>query len=396
MSAPAFPAPRNAGRILVALVIAIALAAGGAWYWRERSATPAAKKGPGAIPVVAAEVLARDVPVRLSANGTVSAVQAVDVRAQISATIRAVHVAEGQFVKRGDPLFTLDTRTEEANLGKAEAQLARSRADLANAERNLKRQRELFARNFISQTALDGVQNQVDSLRAQVAADQAVIEAGRVARGYGAIVAPIAGRIGVVAVYPGSLVQPSGTPLVTITQIDPINVSFSLPERELPILQRAMAAGALPVMAQADGGKEATRTGQLTFIDNSVDSSSGTIRLKARFDNPERFFWPGMFVTVSLTPRILPGVSTVPVQAVQTGPERKFLYVIGADSKVSVAPVRVVLVQDGRAVIEGPPAGICVVVEGAQNLRPGDTITEATPDASPGQPGPGQGKQKKP
>lgn len=380
---------------IVAVLLLLALLAAGIGYWRAQSSAPATKKEPGAIPVVGAAVIASDVPVRLSANGTVSALQSVDVRAQISATIRAVHVAEGQFVKRGDRLFSLDTRTEEANLGKAEAQLAKSRADLANAERNLQRQRELFAQKFISQTALDAVQNQVDSLSAQVVADQAVIEASRVARGYGAIVAPIAGRIGVVAVYPGSLVQPSGAALVTITQIDPINVSFTLPERELPILQQAMAAGALPVAAQVDGGKDAARSGQLTFIDNSVDSSSGTIRLKARFDNTDRFFWPGMFVTVSLTPHTLPGVLTVPVQAVQTGPERKFLYVIGEDGKVSVAPVRVILVQDGRAVIEGPPAGTRVVVEGAQNLRPGSNVTEAAPDASAGQPGAGKDKQKK-
>ena len=393
MQATSSPASRKNAALGVGLLIIALLAAGG-WYWREQTAAPAAKKGPGAVPVVGAEVRVSDVPVRLSANGTVSALQSVDVRAQISATIRAVHVREGQFVRAGERLFSLDTRTEEANLGKAEAQLRKSRADLANAERNLKRQQELFAQKFISQTALDNSQNQVDSLRAQAGADQAAVEANRIVRGHGEMVAPIAGRIGAVAVYPGSLVQPSGTPLVTITQIDPINVSFTLPERDLPMLQQAMAASALPVTAQVDGGKDATRSGQLTFIDNSVDSSSGTIRLKARFDNADRFFWPGMFVTVSLSPRTHTGVLTVPVQAVQTGPERKFLYVIDAENKVSSAPVRVLLVQDGKAVIEGPSAGTRVVVEGAQNLRPGSTITEISPEQQKGQPGAGKGKQK--
>jgi RND family efflux transporter MFP subunit len=379
------------GRIhagLVLLIVVIALAAGG-WYWREQAAAPQTKKGPGVVPVVSAEVATADVPVRLSANGTVSALQSVDVRAQISATIRTVHVKEGQFVKRSDRLFALDTRTEEANLGKAEAQVAKSRADLANAERNLKRQRELFAQKFISQTALDAVQNQVDSLRAQVAADLAVVAAGRVARGFGEILAPIAGRIGAVGVYPGSLVQPSGTPLVSITQIDPINVSFTLPERELPTLQQSLGKGAVEVSAKLDETSQAVRTGRLVFIDNAVDSSSGTIRLKAQFNNADSRLWPGMFVTVSLSPRTLANVLTVPVQAVQTGPERKFLYVIGEENKVSIAPVRVVLVQDGRAIIEGPAAGTRVVVEGAQNLRPGSTIAETQPDA-------GKGKQKKP
>lgn len=386
------------GRIRVgfALVIAVTIAAG-LWYWREQSAPPPGKKGPGLVPVVSTQVTTADVPVRLSANGTVSAVQSVDVRAQISATISTVHVKEGQFVRRGDRLFTLDTRTEAANLGKAEAQVAKSRADFANAERNLKRQRELFAQKFISQTALDASQNQFDSLRAQVAADLAVVESTRVARGYGEIVAPIAGRIGAVAVYPGSLVQPSGPALVSITQIDPINVSFTVPERELPALQQALAGGEVTVTAQLDESGKATRHGRLIFIDNSVDTSSGTVRLKATFKNEDSRLWPGMFVAVSLSPRTLAGALTVPAQAVQTGPERKFLYAIDADGKVSVLPVRVLLIQEGRAVIEGADAGTQVVLEGAQNLRPGGSVTEAPPDAPGGGKGQGkgQGKQKK-
>ena len=396
MHAPVSFRARNNGRIriIVALAVVIAVAAG-LWYWREQSAAPPGKKGPGPVPVVSTQVTIADVPVRLSANGTVSAVQSVDVRAQISATIQAVHVKEGQFVRRGDRLFTLDTRTETANLGKAEAQVAKSRADLANAERNLKRQRELFAQKFISQTALDTSQNQVDSLRAQLAADLAAAESTRVARGYGEIVAPIAGRIGAVGVYPGSLVQPSGSALVSITQIDPINVSFTVPERELPALQQALAGGEVAVTAQLDEGGKATRQGRLVFIDNSIDTSSGTVRLKAAFKNEDNRLWPGMFVGVSLSPRTLAGVLTVPAQAVQTGPERKFLYAIGEEGKVSPVPVRVQLIQDGRAVIEGAEAGTKVVLEGAQNLRPGGSVTEAPPEGSGKGQGKGPGKQKK-
>jgi RND family efflux transporter MFP subunit len=393
MQASSATSKRKPVGVIVVLFLLAALAAGG-WYWREQGSAPPAKKGPGLIPIVSGEVVAGDIPVRLTANGTVSALQSVEVRAQISATIRAVHVREGQFVRRGDRLFSLDIRTEEANLGKAEAQVAKSRADLANAERNLKRQRELFAQKFISQTALDAVQNQVDSLRAQVAADLAVVESGRIARSHGEIIAPIAGRIGAITVYPGSLVQPSGTPLVTITQIDPINVSFTLPERELPLLQQSMSKGAVVVSAKPDETSQAVRTGRLIFIDNAVDSSSGTIRLKAQFDNTDNRLWPGMFVTVSLSPRTLSSVLTVPVQAVQTGPERKFLYVIGAESKVTVAPVKVLLVQDGHAVIEGPAAGTRVVLEGAQNLRPGSTVTEPNPDEPKPVSGDGKRKQK--
>lgn len=367
---------RQRGRTVVVVVLLLALAAAAFWFWRGRGDAPK-PKGPGVVPVVSAVVAAGDIPVRLTANGTVTALQSVELRAQISATIKAVHVREGQFVRRGERLFSLDVRSEEANLGKADAQLAKSRADLANAERNLRRQRELFGQKFISQTALDAAQNQVDSLRAQVAADQAAVDAGRVARGFGEIAAPIAGRTGAISVHPGSLVQPSGTPLLSIAQIDPINVSFTLPERELPALQAALAGGGLEVVAQQAEAGQPALSGWLAFIDNAVDTASGTIRLKASFANADGRLWPGMFVNVALSPRTLKGALSVPVQAVQTGPEKKFVYVIGEGGKVSALPVRVQLVQDGRAVIEGAAAGTRVVVEGAQNLRPGAVVSEA-------------------
>jgi RND family efflux transporter MFP subunit len=386
--APARQNGKLALRGLMLLAIS-AIVAAGLWAWLGRGEAPK-PKGPGIVPVTSALVTVADVPVRLSANGTVTPLQSVDVRAQISATIKAVHVKEGQYVRQGDRLFSLDVRTEDANLGKAEAQLIKSRADLANAERNLQRQRELFSQKFISQTALDTVQNQVDSLGAQVAADRASVASSRVARGFGEIIAPIAGRIGTVAVYPGSLVQPSGAALVSITQIDPINVSFTLPERELPALQKSLGSGALAVTAQLDG--EAYE-GRLIFVDNSVDSGSGTIRLKAVFANPGGKLWPGMFVTVALSPRTLTEALSVPAQAVQTGPEKKFLYVIGDEGKVGAVPVRVLLIQNGQAMIEGEgvKAGTQVVVEGAQNLRPGSKVTEARsesaqPARKPGKP----------
>jgi RND family efflux transporter MFP subunit len=366
---------RGRGKLIVIALALLAIAVA-FWFWRGRVEAPKAK-GPGVAPVVSAVVTVGDVPVRLSANGTVTPLQSVDLRAQISAVIRAVHIKEGQFVKRGERLFSLDARTEDANLGKTEALAGKSRADLDTAERNLRRQRELFNQKFISQTALDAAQNQVDSLRAQLASDQATVASSRVARGFGEIVAPIAGRLGGVAVYPGSLVQPSGAALVSITQIDPINVSFTLPERELPALQQALAGGGLAVNARIDDTAREALAGRLVFIDNAVDSASGTIRLKASFANADGQLWPGMFVTVSLSPRTLAGALSIPVQAVQTGPERKFVYVIGDDNKVSALPIKVLLVQEGRAVVEGVATGTRVVAEGAQNLRPGSVVSEA-------------------
>lgn len=361
--------------IALAAILLIALAAG-MWIWRAQNTATSAREA-GAVQVVSAPVMQADVAARLSANGTVTAVQTVEVRPQISATIKTVHIREGQSVRKDDRLFTLDARTEDANLGMAEAQIARDRADLANAERNLERQRELFRQEYVSRAELDAAQNQVDMLRSQVAIDQASVEASRVARSFGEITAPIAGRTGAIAVYPGSLVQPTGAALLNITQIDPINVSFTLPERELADLQQAFAKGEVPVGAKLDLPGQPTLVGHLVFIDNAVDTASGTIRLKAEFANPDNRLWPGMFVTATLAPRTLGGAATVPVQAVQTGPENKFLYVIGEDHKVSSLPVNVRLIQDGIAVIEGVAPGVRVVVEGAQNLRPGDTVAES-------------------
>jgi multidrug efflux system membrane fusion protein len=370
---------RQRGRSVAIVVVLLLLAAAAAfWFWRSPAEAPKAKEA-RPVPVVSALVTVGDIPVRLSANGLVSALQSVEVRPQISATIKAVHVKEGQFVRQGQRLFSLDVRTEDANIGKSEAQGAKTRVDLANAERNLQRQRDLFNQKFISQTALDTVQSQVEGLRAQAAADQATVETSRVARGFGEIVAPISGRLGAIAVYPGSLVQPSGAALVSIAQIDPINVGFSVPESALSAVQKRFASGDAAVFLQVDGdgANSPAKKGRLSFIDNSVDSASGTIRLKATFANADGRLWPGMFVTVALSPQTLVDALSVPVQAVQTGPEKKFVYLIGAEGKVSALPIRVRLVQDGRAVIEGVAAGAKVVVEGAQNLRPGSVVTEA-------------------
>ncbi|MDO8812866.1 MAG: efflux RND transporter periplasmic adaptor subunit [Gallionella sp.] len=361
--------------LLVALVI---------WFWRAGSSA-AKPKGTGAVQVVSAVVAQTDVSVRLTANGTVSALQTVEVRPQISATIKAVHIKEGQFVRKGDRLFSLDARTEDANLSKNAAQVAKDRVDLMNAERNFERQRELFRQEYISRAEFEAAQNQMDGLRGQLEVDSASLDASRVARSFGEITAPIAGRTGAIAVYPGSLVQPGGTALgvalVSITQIDPINVSFTLPERELVDLQQAFAKGEVPVGAKLDLPGQPALKGRLVFIDNAVDTASGTIRIKAEFPNPGHSLWPGMFVTVALTSRTLTGVVTVPVQAVQTGPENKFLYVIGEDRKVASLPVNVRLVQDGIAVIEGVAPGARVVVEGAQNLRPGSLVAEPSNSA---------------
>jgi RND family efflux transporter MFP subunit len=171
-------------------------------------------------------------------------------------------------------------------------------------------------------------------------------------------------------------VQPgaTATPLVTVTQIDPIAVSFTLPEKELPGLQKALASGTVPVTVSADRD---VFTGKVTFVDNAVDTTTGTIRVKAEFANPQARLWPGMYVTAELSPRVISGATVVPAQAVQTGPDNRFVYVVGDDRKVVQRPVTLAYVEGGLAVVDGLAPNMRVVVEGAQNLRPGSTVAEA-------------------
>lgn len=371
--------------IIIAVVV---VAAGIAWWWTsgktDAAAAAAAKAGNAPISVTIATAEQKDLPVTVIANGSVVALQAVDVRAQISSIVNAIHIAEGQYVNKGDLLFTLDSRTEEANLKKAEAQVIKSRSDFASAERNMARQQELFNQKFISQAALDTALTQVDLLKGQVAVDQAAADAQRVARTFAEIRSPLSGRTGAIAVRVGTLVQPTGVALVTVSQIDPIGVSFALPERELPHVQRAMAKGELPVMADLPTPQKQTIKGKLNFIESTVDTASGTIAMKAAFANADKALWPGAFVNVSLTPRVIANALVVPVQAVQSGPDRKFVYVVGADNKAAMKPVEVQLMQAGVAAITGIEPNSRVVVEGAQNVRNGSIVAE-----SAGKPGKG-------
>ena len=382
------------------IVVAAALAA---WWWFGLSRSQEAKGASRAnVPIVVVTTLAqeRDVPVRLKANGTVTALQSVDLRAQVTSTVREVHFREGQNVAKGDLLFSLDARAEEANISKAQAQIEKDRADLATAKRNLERQVELFHQKFISQAALDTVQNQVDTLTGQLAVDTAVLESTRVLRAYMEIRAPFAGRTGTIGVRAGSLVQPGagttpGAVLVTVTQIDPISVAFTLPEKELAGLQAAMRAGDVAVTASPNDGAGAFR-GKLTFVDNAVDMTTGTIRVKADFPNPDLRLWPGMYVNVELAPRTLAGATVLPTQAVQTGPNNKFVYTVGEDKKVASTPVTLSYVEESFAVVQGVAPGTRVVVEGAQNVRSGSTVAEAQREGEgeKGEPRKGEGKKK--
>jgi RND family efflux transporter MFP subunit len=380
--------------------VAVIGAALAAWWWFVSARNQEAKGAtrPASVLVVTTRVQSRDVPVRIKANGTVTALQSVDLRAQVTSTIRQVHIREGQNVAKGDLLFSLDSRADDAAIRKAEAQVEKDKADLANAQRNLVRNQDLFKQKFISQAALDTAQNSVDTLSAQLRVDSAALESARVSRAYNEIHAPFAGRTGTIGVREGSLVQPGsgaspGAVLVTVTQIDPISVSFTLPEKELPALQAALRAGALPVTVRTQDGAEKL-TGKVTFVDNAVDTATGTIKVKAEFANSGARLWPGQYVNVVLAARTLANATVIPAQAVQTGPDSRFVYVVGDDNKVAATPVTLAYVEEGFAVVDGVAPGARVVVEGAQNLRPGTAVSEAQREGPKGEQRKGEGGKK--
>ncbi|MEO8299242.1 MAG: efflux RND transporter periplasmic adaptor subunit [Burkholderiales bacterium] len=374
--------------VTIAVVVVAALAA--TTWWRQRSAAEAAKtpRANAAQTVTTVTVQQRDVPVTIEAAGTVVSLNTVEIRPQVSSTVREVAIREGQFVKRGDLLFRFDDRADRANLDKARAQLLRDRATLNDLQRQLQRAQELRAENFIAQSALDTVQAQLDAQQAAIASDQAAIQSAEVALSYGNIQSPLSGRAGAIAVYPGSLVQPSSTALVTISQIDPVGVTFTVPEAQLATVLGAArpgsAANAVPLSVSPPGGDRGPRTmsadtlkGTLSFVDNAVDTTTGTIRLKGTVPNPAQRLWPGQYVTVRMMLRTLPGVLVVPQAAlIQRGTERS-VYVVGDDGKAQLRPVQARYPFGDAIVVEGLEPGMRVVVEGKQNLRPGALVQEA-------------------
>jgi RND family efflux transporter MFP subunit len=350
-------------------------------------AASGAALGAGGAPVSVSSVRAqrRDVDVVLEATGTVTALNSVEVRPQISSVITQVHIREGQFVKKGQVLFTLDARNDEVNVTKARAQLAKDMAALADAQRQLARSRDLFAQNFISQGAVDTNQTLVESQQAVVAADRAAIEAAQVGLSYNRIVASSAGRAGAINVFPGTLVQPGGAALVTITQLDPIAVGFSLPQRNLGDALQSLRNGGGKVHALLPEGRD-TVVGRLQFVDNAVDAGSGTVRAKAEFGNADEKLWPGAFVNVRLAVQTLKDATVIPQAAIIQAPRGKIVYVVDSANKASPRPVEVTYPFGEEAVVTGVRPGERIVVEGRQNLRPGASVVERAPTEGSGRP----------
>lgn len=331
----------------------------------------------GPIAVTTAVARLRDFDVSLEAIGTVTAMSSVDVKPQTNSVVTRVHVQEGQFVKAGDLLFTLDPRPDEAIVAKMRAQMVKDEAVLADAQRQLARSRDLMAKNFISQGALDTSQAQVDAQLANLVADRAALEAAQLALSYNTVRASGAGRLGAVNVYPGTAVQANQTPLVTITQLDPINISFNLPQRNLDAVLAGLKSGGAVVGAKLPDAKSDLK-GRLQFVDNGVDAATGTIKAKARFDNREAKLWPGAFVTVALVVDTLKDAVVIPTTAVIQSVRGPIVYVI-VQGKAVLRPVKVLASQRDDSAVTGVVAGDHVVLEGRQNLRPDSPVVERSP-----------------
>lgn len=370
------------GLRLAPLGLALALAAcsggtGGSDGAASAAAAASAPQGPAAAasapPVSVTVVVAaqRDFAVGVRATGTVAPLSSVEVKPQIASVVTQVHVKEGQFVRAGDRLFTLDARSDEANLGKAQAQLARDQATLADARRQLERSRDLLARNFVSPSAVDTAQANVDAQQAALQADQAAVDAVKVSLSYSRIHAPSAGRVGAIGVFPGSSVSPSGAAMVTITQLDPIAVAFSLPQRHVgDALKLLNDSGKAQVVVTLPEGR-GQRSGRLQFVDSQVDAASGTVKVKAGFDNKDQALWPGAYVDVQLNVQTLAGAIVVPQAAIVQNPRGTVVFVVDADGRAALRPVTVLQAAGLDAVVSGVKAGERVVLDGRQNVRPG-------------------------
>lgn len=316
------------------------------------------------------------VPLVLEAQGNVIPLDQVDLRPQKTGTIAHIHFKEGDEVKKGQLLFSLDSRDDESNVRKADARVIGSKAALEIAKRDYVRSLDLAKRNFISSAGLDASKSRLDAAESTLAQDIAALESARVQLSYDHIVAPFDGRAGRIDVRSGSLVLANSTiTLVNITRLDPIGVSFTLPERDLPAVRAAMKTGdVIAQIALPDGEK---LQGKVIFVENSVDRTSGTIGIKAAFPNSKRLLWAGQFVPVRVFAGEIKNAVTLPGQAIENGPNGRFVYIVNADQTVSAQPVELVRIYESRAIIKGIEGGVKVVLEGGQDLRPGNKVVES-------------------
>ena len=323
-------------------------------------------------PVTTGTATLATVPVEVHAIGNVEAYSTVSVKAQVAARIEKAYFTEGKDVRKGDLLFTLDRRPFDVALQQAEANLAKDQAQLENAGAESGRYKELFDEGIVSKEQYDSMRTNADALAASVRADKAAIDKARIDLSYCTIESPIDGRTGAVLVHPGNLVKDNDAALVVLNQIHPIYVTFSVPEQHLADIKRYQAGAPLKVEASAPNEEQAVSTGMLSFIDNTVDSTTGTIKLKATFQNPDNRLWPGQFVNVALTLMTQASAVVVPSQAVQTGQAGQYVFVVKQDKTAELRPVIAGNSIAGRTVIQkGVAAGETLITDGQMRVVPG-------------------------
>lgn len=337
-----------------------------------------------AVPVQVEAAQRADVPVYLRNIGAAQAYASVLVRARVDGTLDRVFFTEGQDVKAGQPLAQIDPRPYAAALAAAEAKKAADEAQVANAKRDLGRYANLASRDFASRQQVDTQSASVSSQQANVQGDEAAVATARLNLEYAAITSPIDGRAGLRLVDPGNLVHASDAQgIVVVTQVHPISVVFTLPQQTLPALQAAMARGAAPVAAFSEDGASQLGDGTLLTIDNQVDQTTGTIKLKATFPNTDNRLWPGQFLNARIQVDTLKGVVTVPSRAVQRGPDGLYVFLVKPDMTAVRQPVGVKQDDQGVSVVDqGLDAGAQVVTDGESRLQNGTKLAIQQPKAA--------------
>jgi multidrug efflux system membrane fusion protein len=372
-------------RSVVLGVVAAACICGGGIAWRVMiagAAPPLPAALPPPVPVVAAKVQVSDVPIVLEGIGTVMAYNIVGIHTQVAGTIEKIGFIEGQVVKPGDLIAQIDPRPYQVALQEDEAILKLEEAHLANAEENSKRYQTLWKQDSIAQMQVANEDAKVLQLKATIVQDKATILNARTQLGYTTITSPITGVTGIRKVDVGNIAQPTGaggdtTPIVTVTQIQPISIVFTLAQKDLQTVRKAMKDGALTTVAYNQDDTTKLDEGSLLLVNNTVLQSSGTVQLKATFPNKNENLWPGQFVNVRLNVAVRHDAITVPITALQQGQNGQFVFIIQSDGKVEERPVAEEQTLDGRALISsGLKAGDTVVVAGQYRLSNGAQVVE--------------------
>lgn len=366
----------NASRYLV---LVSALVASACSQGAGNSGAPAGGGGAAAAAVIVTTATAVQKPMAVDtrAVGNVEASSSVDVRAQVSGELLSVNFTEGQDVAAGQVLFTINPRQFDVSLQQAQASLARSTAQAKGAMVQMDRASELLKKGLLSQSEYDRMATELAVYEASIEADRAQIENAKLQLQYTTITAPVSGRTGALLVHRGSLIRANdAAPLVVINRVSPAFVSFAVPAKLLPDLRRDQARGTLRVMVAPAGSSEPPASGTLTFLDNAVDQSTDTIRLKASFDNRDRRLWPGAFVDVTLQMSVEQQAIVVPNASIQTSQQGQYVYVVKGDQTVEMRPITVAWTAGNEVVVrDGVTAGETVVTDGQLRLTPGARIS---------------------